>query len=90
MWEQGSSSQISVEKAYNLTRQLDYYEKNNVSTDDYSGAIKYLGTIATRWWLRAAYAYFDPDMFYFVTADGDYNFNYADNALGVTPAFRIG
>ena len=75
--------------AEELTRTLDYYTAQGVTTSSYSGAIKNRGTIADTWWLRAAASY--SAIYYFrVTAKGTMH-NYSPRySNGVSPAFRIG
>ena len=67
------------------TRQLDYYKNKNVTVDNYSGAKKN----SNHWWLRSATST-DGQYFYLVSSDGaEYDIS-ANNAYGVSPAFRIG
>lgn len=74
----------------NLTRQLDYYKQEGVSTSNYSKAIKKYGSIASRWWLRSANST-NNNCFNFVYDIGSCNNNnYASVNYGVSPAFRIG
>ena len=90
VWAQGSSNKISDDTAYDLTRQLDYYEQNNVNTNNYSGAKKNRNGSAYYWWLRAANSS-NTSAFYNVMGNGDWGSIYADKtAYGVAPAFRIG
>ena len=79
----GTSPSGSTEE---LTRQLDYYKNNNVTLDNYSGAIK----SNTSWWLRSAYWMSCSNGFYTVDVDGDWNYSYASYSVGLSPAFRIG
>ena len=75
--------------AKDLTRTLDYYTAQGVTTSNRSGAIKKKGTIAFIWWLRAAISTSSAD-FYSVDSDG-YYYGSTTNALyGVSPAFRLG
>ena len=72
-----------------LTRTLDYYTAQGVTTSYYGGAIKKNGTSAKWWWLRAAN--FDiTNNFYNVYSNGNYDNNFANIASGVAPAFRLG
>ncbi len=73
----------------NLTRQLDYYKNNNVTIDNYLGAIKYYQENEVSWWLRTAY-YFDDDSFYYVEMSGKCRQSISNSKIGVSPAFRIG
>ena len=89
--KEGTSNTIDYDTADGdtITRQLDYYANNNVSTTNYSGAIKYNGSTASYWWLRSAYSYFSTT-FYDVGYDGSWNYGIANLSVGVAPAFRIG
>ncbi|MBR1936802.1 MAG: hypothetical protein IJ842_03810 [Bacilli bacterium] len=75
--------------AYNNTRQLDYYAGLNVTTSNYSGAIKQRNGSNYWWWLRSAYSYY-AYAFYSVDNNGFWSYVSASNPLGVSPAFRIG
>ena len=90
VWVDGSSYAVSSsDTAYNSTRQLDYYANNNVTTLNYSGAIKNYAGSAAWWWLRAASSRYN-NSFLRVLSNG--NWTYTDaNATGggVAPAFRI-
>ena len=79
----------TYDTAKDLTRTLDYYTAQGVTTSNYIGAIKKNGTNVYYWWLRAADSYNNID-FLCVHPSGYYiNFN-ANIADGVAPAFRIG
>ena len=79
----------SYDTAKDLTRTLDYYTNIRVTTSSYSGAIKYKGTSADNWWLRAA-NYINTINFLYVNFDGNCYTNTARTTYGVAPAFRIG
>ncbi len=79
----------SNDTAKDLTRTLDYYTSIGVTTSNYSGAIKKNGTSAEWWWLRAAYST-TTSYFLGVNTTGRYYNDYANNASGVAPAFRLG
>ena len=89
VWAQGSSDTISSDSARDVTRQLDYYKNLGTSKDNYSGAIKKNGTVASWWWLRAASSY-GTSSFLFVSSNGDQNGINASYSYGVSPAFRLG
>ena len=79
----------SWDSAKDLTRTLDYYTAQGVTTNNYSGAIKKNGTSASGWWFRLAISINDDDFF----SVGDNGYYYGDNASytnGVAPAFRLG
>ena len=79
----------SEDTAKDLTRTLDYYINQGVTTSNYSGAIKKNGTNADYWWLRAAISN-TTNYFLRVNGNGYYSNDSAANARGVTPEFRIG
>ena len=78
----------SYDTAKDLTRTLDYYKAQGVTTSNYSGAIKKNGTSASTWWLRAAF----PNSFSFLRVNpiGNCNSNTSIDTTGVAPAFRLG
>ena len=87
--KEGTSNIISFDTAEAETRQLDYYNNNNVTTENYSGAIKMYKGSSYRWWLRSATSTASTN-FYYVHTSGDW-YNYiASDTGGVAPAFRIG
>ena len=90
VWAEGSSNQIGkYDTARDVTRQLDYYKNLGVTTSSYSGTIKKNGTSNSVWWLRAVYS--DGNRrFYNVYDYGGWYPDTANNANGVSPAFRIG
>ena len=79
----------NYDSARNLTRTLDYYTSIGVTTSSCSGAKKKNGTSAAVWWLRSANSYGNI-YFYYVNGKGASYRNNASNALGVSPAFRLG
>ena len=72
-----------------MTRQLDYYANNNVSTSNYSGAIKNSGSRASYWWLRSASSIIGDHPFYGVYDSGGWNASTSYRSRGVSPAFRL-
>ena len=89
VWEQGTSNTINKDTARDVTRQLDYYKNEGVTTSNYSGEIKKNGTSASYWWLRAAYSYYTRS-FYRVIGNGGWANGNARTSDGVAPAFRLG
>ena len=79
----------SWDSAKNLTRTLDYYTAQGVTTSNSSGAIKKNGTTASDWWLRSAY-FNGTSNFLIMDNGGGYGAINASNTLGVVPAFRLG
>ena len=86
---QGSSNTIDYDTARDVTRQLDYYINQGVTTSNYSGAIKKNGTNADYWWLRAAHSNI-TGIFLRVHPNGCSDFDSARGTYGVAPAFRLG
>ena len=70
------------------TKQLDYYKNQEVTTSNYSGAIKQYNGSNGYWWLRSAYFNF-TDSFLYVYGDGGWYASDADRSYGISPAFRI-
>ena len=75
--------------AYNNTRQLDYYSSQNITTSNYSGAIKQKNGSNSYWWLRSARSD-DKNYFYGGLSDGGWGISNSTYEHGVSPAFRIG
>ncbi len=92
VWEDvdgNTSSGIDYnDTAYHNTRQLDYYAGLNVTTSNYSGAIKQYSGSSTWWWLRSSYSNLTSD-FHIVYSSGYWNRSGADGTRWVSPAFRI-
>ena len=81
-------SRTNYDTAKDLTRQLDYYKNEGVTTSNYSKAIKMYDSTANWWWLRSADSSSDYG-FYFIGSGGDWTASNASNVIGVSPAFRI-
>ena len=79
----------SYDTAKELTRTLDYYKVQGVTTSSYSVAIKKNGTRAGWLWLRTARSSITT-AFLSVDASGYWSNSNAYNAFGVSPSFRIG
>ena len=75
--------------AKDLTRTLDYYKAQGVTTSNKSGAIKKNGTYDSYWWLRTATA-ITGSYFYDVSNNGDWSNYDANYTGGAAPAFRLG
>ena len=75
--------------AYNNTRQLDYYNSQNVTTSNYSGAKKQLNGSINSWWLRSV-PFNTNYMFHDVSNYGSCFGDTSNYTSGVSPAFRIG
>ena len=90
VWEkEGTNGIDSWDTAWNQTRQLDYYSSQNVTTSNYSGAIKQYNESNFYWWLRSAYSNY-TSTFSSVDTSGDWYYYYSSTTIGVSPAFRIG
>ena len=85
----GESFTSSFNTAKDSERQLDYYSSQNVTANNYSGAIKRNSVSDAVWWLRSAHASYHH-YFYIVTNTGRWYTNIPSDANGVSPAFRIG
>jgi len=88
VWENGKIA-IEADTASTKTRQLDYYKKMLVTTDNYSGAIKTYNGTDKIWWLRNANVNY-TGAFYVVTSVGFPLYQSPTFNNGVAPAFRIG
>ena len=80
---------IRYDTAEAETRQLDYYKEQDITTANYSGAIKKNGDKNDYWWLRTAYNS-GTYSFYVVGNIGTAAANVASYTRGVCPVFRIG
>ena len=88
-WKTSAYATTSYDTAKSLTRTLDYYTTQGVTTGNYIGAIKKNGTSDSTWWLRTAYSS-GMQYFYYVDNRGMWEKFYGGSAVGVSPAFRIG
>ena len=82
----------TYDTANSLTRTLDYYITQGVTTTNYSGAIKRGENISYNqwWWLRNANSQLNYS-FSMVYDNGSFINNFgANQSIGVSPAFRIG
>ena len=89
VWKQEASNMINNDSAREVTRQLDYYNKFNVSSNNYGYAKKTNKNGMPYWWLRSANSDYN-DIFYVVSINGEWSSQSASAVLGVSPAFRIG
>ena len=86
-WKSNSGS--NYDTARDVTRQLDYYKNEGVTTSNYSKAIKFYNSTDDWWWLRSARS-IDDYSFYNVYYYGGWSYDSATYTYGVSPAFRIG
>ena len=86
-WTDYSNSQY--DKAKDLTRTLDYYQKIGITTSNYNSIIKSNGSSTLNWWLRTAYSSINSG-FWYVKSNGDIAYSGGAGTNGVSPAFRIG
>ena len=89
IWAQGSSNKINYDTARDVTRQLDFYANNGVTTSNYNNVIKKNNNNVAEWWLRTSNSGSNLN-FYGVGSAGAYSINDASYSSGVSPAFRIG
>ena len=87
--KEGTTGVINNDTAEAETRQLDYYSSQNVTTSNYSGAIKQRSGSNFAWWLRSARSLY-INAFYNVSTDGYWDYYRSSSTYGVSPAFRIG
>ena len=85
----GDSYLMDYDRAYNLTRQLDYYENIGTTTNNEYGAKKQYNGSYSWWWLRTARSN-NTYQFCGVDNNGVWYCAIANAAFGVSPAFRIG
>ena len=85
----GDSFTNQYNTAKDSERQLDYYSSQNVTTSNYSGAIKQRNGSNDYWWLRSAYSR-TSSPFYIVANYGNWSNGISSSTSGVSPAFRIG
>ena len=79
----------AMDTAYNSTRQLDYYKNLNVTTNNYSAAIKKYDGSNENWWLRSSDRYSGSN-FTHVDINGNGESWICLATDGISPAFRIG
>ena len=77
------------DSAKDMTRQLDYYKKYAVTSDNSSCVIKKYKDSLEKWWLRTASSNYD-DVFYFADNNGKWFLGGGNVDMGAAPAFRIG
>ena len=75
--------------AVDLTRQLDFYKKNNVDGKNSESAIKTSGESNDSWWLRSPMTT-NTMGYYNVRSSGSNGTSLAVTSDGISPAFRIG
>ena len=79
----------SYDTAKDLTRTLDYYIAQGVTTNNYSGAIKKNENNDGIWWLRSANSNTNKT-FFRIENSGTLKYYESNRVSGVSPAFRIG
>ena len=85
----GTTNVINYDTAEAETRQLDYYSSQNVTTSNYSGAIKQYNGSNNYWWMRSAVPG-NRSNFYRVNDTGNWSYRNSSSTFGVSPSFRIG
>ena len=87
---EGTGNKIEYDSAEIETRQLDYYKLKEVTTSNYSEAIKKNNGSNNYWWLRTAVSY-GSSTFFSISSSGNWSIDGSDTTFcGVSPAFRIG
>ena len=89
IWSNGATNQITCDSATNVTKQLDYYKENNVSTTNFGLARKQYNGLDTWYWLRTAHSGVE-DCYMAASNTGDWTGASASANHGIVPAFRIG
>ena len=88
-----TSNDAPGDSAKDLTRTLDYYIAQGVTTSSngygYVGAVKKNGTTASKWWLRSAISH-AIGYFFCVHEYGHSFITNPSTTIGVSPAFRLG
>ena len=93
--DNGKQDRITTDNSTLFTRQLDYYEQNNVTTNNYRGAIKtYIDGTPSNWWTRSATSANNTDFFY-IQDTGHWNTVSSDGGSnpkkdGISPGFKVG
>ena len=84
-----SSEKAQYDSSLGISKQLDYYKNQGVTTSSYAGAIKRYNGNNSYWWLRSASSN-GATAFLIVASDGgSWGSGIASNSGGVSPAFRI-
>ena len=83
-----SSENAQYDSTTGTSRQLDYYQKSNVSTNDYLNAIKKFNGVADYWWLRSIDSHVSGYALG-IGGGGNWYGNSMYDSYGVSPAFRI-
>ena len=89
IWSNGATNQITCDSATSVTKQLDYYKENNVSTTNFGLARKQYNGLDTWYWLRTAHSGVE-DCYMAASNTGDWTGASASANHGIVPAFRIG
>ena len=83
-----SSENAQYDSTTGTSRQLDYYQKSNVSTNDYLNAIKKFNGVADYWWLRSIDSHVSGYALG-IGGGGNWYGNSMYDFYSVSPAFRI-
>ena len=84
-----SSEYASLDTAVRVSKQLDYYKSQGVTTGNCTGAIKIYNESANFWWFRSVGSSSNASVLNANYLGGWSNYG-ADNLGGISPAFRIG
>ena len=81
----------AYDTAKDLTRTLDYYTAEGVTTSNYSGAIKNARHVSSSTWALRTPNSYEEYLFLYVNRDGYcYDTSVFYDTFGVAPAFRLG
>ena len=75
-----------MDTSYGTSKQLDYYKNHGVTAEEYDNASKRYQGLPTPFWLRSAVSTSTTEV---IQCDGDWVQYDADDAVGISPAFRI-
>ena len=75
-----------MDTSYGTSKQLDYYKNQGVTAEEYDNASKRHQGLPKPFWLRSAASTSTTEV---IQCDGDWVIYDANDAVGVSPAFRI-
>ena len=75
-----------MDTSYGTSKQLDYYKNQGVTAEEYDNASKRYQGLPTPFWLRSAVSTSTTEV---IQCDGDWVQYDANDAVGISPAFRI-
>ena len=75
-----------MDTSYGTSKQLDYYKNQGVTAEEYDNASKKFQGQSKSFWLRSASS---TSTTKFIQCDGDWYIYDANDAVGISPAFKI-